>query len=252
MNARHQQIIQVVNQRGNISVSELSQLTGVSEVTIRQDLNLLEKDSYLRRIHGSAVALDSDDVGARMQTRYQIKQQLATFAASLVNEGEAIFIEGGSTCALLARTLADRPGLTIITVSHYIAHLLKDSRCEVMVLGGLYQKESESVVGPLTRFSLQHIHFHKAFIGIDGWHEKTGFTGRNLLRSDVINVVMEKESETIALTDSSKFGLVHPYPLSPEIPFSLIITDDGLAPEYQRIIDKQGIILTTVSDVYPK
>jgi DeoR/GlpR family transcriptional regulator of sugar metabolism len=248
MNARHQQIIQVVNQRGNISVSELSQLTGVSEVTIRQDLNQLERESYLRRIHGSALALDSDDVGARMQTRYQVKQLLATFAASLVKDGEAIFIEGGSTCALLARTLANRTGLTIITVSHYIAHLLKDSQCEVIVLGGLYQKESESVVGPLTRFSLQHIHFHKAFIGIDGWHEKTGFTGRNLLRSDVINAVMEKESEKIALTDSSKFGLVHPYPLSPEIPFSRIITDDALAIDYQKIINKQGILLNKVSE----
>jgi len=248
MNPRHQQIIQVVNLRGNISVSELSQLTGVSEVTIRQDLNLLERDSYLRRIHGSAVALDSDDVGARMQTRYQIKQVIASYAASLVNDGEAIFIEGGSTCALLARTLSDRSGLTIITVSHYIAHLLKDSQCEVIVLGGLYQKESESVVGPLTRFSLQHIHFHKAFIGIDGWHENTGFTGRNMLRSDVINAVMEKESEKIALTDSSKFGQLHPYPLSPEIPFSRIITDDALDIDYQRIINEQGVLLNKVSE----
>lgn len=247
MNPRHQQIIQVVNLRGNISVSELSQLTGVSEVTVRQDLNLLEKENYLRRTHGSAVALDSDDVGARMQTRYSLKQVIAACAASLVQEGESVFIEGGSTCALLARYLADRRGLTIITVSHYIAHLLKDSACEVIVLGGLYQKESASVVGPLTRFSLQHIHFHKAFIGIDGWHEKTGFTGRNMLRSDVINGLMEREGEKIALTDSSKFGLVHPYPLSPEIPFSQIITDDALAPEYQRIIDEQGIMLTKVS-----
>lgn len=248
MNPRHQQIIQVVNLRGNISVSELSQLAGVSEVTIRQDLNLLEKDGFLRRIHGSAVALDSDDVGARMQTRYQIKQAIAAQAAILVSDGESVFIEGGSTCALLARTLAERRRLTIITVSHYIAHLLKDSACEVIVLGGLYQKESASVVGPLTRFSLQHIHFHKAFIGIDGWHENTGFTGRNMLRSDVINAVMEKEVEKIALTDSSKFGQVHPYPLSPEVPFSHVITDDALALEYQQIFDKQGILLTKVSE----
>ncbi|WP_299996321.1 DNA-binding transcriptional regulator YciT [uncultured Cedecea sp.] len=250
MNSRHQQIIHLVNLRGNISVSELARQTGVSEVTVRQDLNLLEKESYLRRTHGSAVALDSDDVGARMQTRYPLKQVIATRAATLVNDGESVFIEGGSTCALLARTLADRRGLTIITVSHYIAHLLKDSACEVVVLGGLYQKESASVVGPLTRFSLQHIHFHKAFIGIDGWHENTGFTGRNMLRSDVINALMEKEGEKIVLTDSSKFGQVHPYPLSPEIPFSHIITDDGLASEYQRVINKQGILLTKVSETH--
>ena len=127
--------------------------------------------------------------------RYQIKQAIAAQTAILVSDGESVFIEGGSTCALLARALADRRGLMIITVSHYIAYLLKDSACEVIVLGGLYQKESASVVGALTRFPLQHIHFHKAFIGIDGRHENTGFTGRNMLRSDVINAVMEKESE---------------------------------------------------------
>lgn len=246
MSSRHQQIIHVVNLRGNISVSELSQLTGVSEVTIRQDLTQLEKGSYLRRIHGSAVALDSDDVGARMQTRYPTKQALATYAASLVQDGEAVFIEGGSTCALLARALSEQAGVTIITVSHYIAHLLKSSACEVIVLGGLYQKESASVVGPLTRFSLQHIHFHKAFIGVDGWHETTGFTGRNMLRSDVVNTVMEKDCEKIALTDASKFGLIHPYPLAPEASFTRLITDDALSVEHHNVIKKQGILINSI------
>lgn len=247
MNVRHQQIIQLVNERGNISVSALSQLTGVSEVTIRQDLNLLERDNYLRRTHGSAVALDSDDVSARMQTRYAIKQALAVYAASQVNDGESVFIEGGSTNALLARALSSRNNLTIVTVSHYIANVLKDSLCDVIVLGGLYQKDSESVVGPLTRFSIQHIYFHKAFIGIDGWHEQTGFTGRNMLRCDVVNAVMEKDIETIALTDSSKFGCIHPYPLSPKGSFTRIITDNGIATDYHNIIREQGVSLDIVS-----
>lgn len=95
MNPRHQQIIQAVNTSGNVSVSDLSQLTGVSEVTIRQDLNVLEREKYLRRAHGFAVALESDDVGARMMTRYHIKLALAIYAASLVNDGESVFIEGG-------------------------------------------------------------------------------------------------------------------------------------------------------------
>ncbi|STU76804.1 transcriptional regulator YciT [Klebsiella pneumoniae] len=126
-------------------------MTGVSEVTIRQDLNLLEKQSYLRRTHGYAVPLDSEDVETRMMTHFAIKRELASRAAALVNTGETVFIENGSSNALLARTLAERGDITIITVSSYIAHLLKETPGEVILLGGIYQKRSESMVGPLTR-----------------------------------------------------------------------------------------------------
>jgi len=245
MNSRHEQIIQLVNERGSISVSELSQLTGVSEVTIRQDLNALERDDYLKRVHGSAVAPESDDVNSRMRTRYKIKQALAEFAASQVGAGEAVFIEGGSTNALLARALSSRSDLTIITVSHFIAHLLRDAQCEVIILGGQYQKSSESVVGPLTRYCIQQLHFHKAFIGVDGWHADTGFTGRNMMRCDVVNAVMAKATWTIALTDSSKFGVLHPYPISVEHTFCQLITDNGIPADIQSTLMEQGIQVDT-------
>ena len=107
MNSRQQLILQMVIDQGRVSVVDLAKTTGVSEVTIRQDLNLLEKQSYLRRAHGYAVPLDSDDVETRMMNNYALKRELAEFAASLVNNGETVFIENGSSNALLARTLAD-------------------------------------------------------------------------------------------------------------------------------------------------
>ncbi|GLR10290.1 DeoR family transcriptional regulator [Mixta theicola] len=248
MNARQLQIIQLVNERGSVSVSELSRITKVSEVTVRQDLNTLEKSSYLKRVHGSAVSMESDNVEARMQARFPLKQSLAEYAASQVHPGESVFIEGGSTNALLARYLANDDSITIVTVSHYIAGLLKNSRCEVIVLGGLYQKSSESVVGPLTRSCIQQVHFQKAFIGIDGWHPDTGFTGKNMLRSDIVNAVMAKDIETFALTDSSKFGLIHPYPLAPDKPFRHVISDRGISPEYRQILQRQNINVHQVQE----
>jgi DeoR/GlpR family transcriptional regulator of sugar metabolism len=71
------------------------------------------------------------------------------------------------------------------------------------------------MVGPLTRQYIQQVHFSKAFIGIDGWQPETGFTGRDMMRADVVNAVLEKGSEAIVLSDSSKFSAVHPYPLGP-------------------------------------
>ena len=241
MNSRQQHILQVVIDKGRTSVGDLARMTGVSEVTIRQDLNLLEKQRYLRRAHGFAVPLDSDDVETRMLNNYPLKRELAQFAASLVQNGETVFIENGSSNALLARALADQRDVTIITVSSYIAHLLKDTRCEVILLGGIYQKKSESMVGPLTRQFIEQVHFSKAFIGIDGWQPETGFTGRDMMRADVVNAVLAKSSEAIVLTDSSKFGAVHPYTLGPIAQFQRVITDDGLNAASQLQLEQAGL-----------
>jgi len=246
MNSRQQQILQMVIDRGRVSVVELAKTTGVSEVTIRQDLNLLEKMSYLRRAHGYAVPLDSEDVETRMMNNYALKRELAEFAASLVNNGETVFIENGSSNALLARTLAEQKEVTIVTVSSYIAHLLKETRCEVILLGGIYQKKSESMVGPLTRQYVQQVHFSKAFIGIDGWQPETGFTGRDMMRSDVVNAVLEKGCEAVVLTDSTKFGAVHPYMMGPISRFSRVITDNGLKAEHQQQLERDGLIVDIV------
>lgn len=246
MNARQQSILQMVIDKGRMSVADLSRMTGVSEVTIRQDLNLLEKQSYLRRTHGYAVPLDSEDVETRMLNNFSLKRELAAFAAKLVSPGETVFIENGSSNALLARALSEQPGITIITVSSYIAHLLKETPGEVILLGGIYQKKSESMVGPLTRQYIQQVHFSKAFIGVDGWQPETGFTGRDMLRADVVNAVLEKGCESIVLSDSSKFGAVHPYPLGPSHQFNRVITDDGLSADKQQQLEKSGLTVNII------
>lgn len=246
MNSRQQTILQLVIDKGRMSVADLAKMTGVSEVTIRQDLNLLEKQSYLRRTHGYAVPLDSEDVETRMMNNFALKRELAEFAASLVRPGETVFIENGSSNALLARALATQPDITIITVSSYIAHLLKETPGEVILLGGIYQKKSESMVGPLTRQYIQQVHFSKAFIGIDGWQPETGFTGRDMMRADIVNAVLEKGSEAIVLSDSSKFGAIHPYALGSMNQFSRVITDDNLATEKQLQLEQAGLTVNIV------
>ncbi|XNM87691.1 DeoR family transcriptional regulator [Escherichia coli] len=124
MNSRQQTILQMVIDQGQVSVTYFWQKPlEFLKLTIRQDLNTLEKLSYLRRAHGFAVSLDSDDVETRMMSNYTLKRELAEFSASLVQPGETIFIENGSSNALLARTLGEqKKNVTIITVSSYIAY----------------------------------------------------------------------------------------------------------------------------------
>mgnify|MGYP003455552451 FL=1 len=207
---------------------ELSEALGVTVVTIRRDLNELEDGNYLKREHGYAIVVDEDDIESRMLSNFSSKQALAEFAAGLVEKNECIFIEGGSTNALLARLLTKRDDITIITMSTYISNLLKDSPCNVILLGGMLQKHSEAMVGPITRASLQLVHFSKAFIGIDGYTPETGFTGRDMMRTDTLNCVLQKSPYNIILTDSSKFGRIFPNALSPMELIHQVITDHEL------------------------
>lgn len=159
MNTRQQTILQLVIERGRTGVAELAKETGVSTVTIRQDLNVLEQQNFLRRVHGYAEPINNDDVETRMMNNYTIKHRLAITAAALVKDGDTVFIENGSCNALLARELAMHKHVTIVTVSSYIAHQLRETPCEVILLGGIYQKKSASMVGPLTRQFIAQVHF---------------------------------------------------------------------------------------------
>lgn len=241
MNSRQNEILQIVNKRKRVQVTDLSDLVGVSGVTIRQDLNFLEQQGYLKRVHGAAMALQSDDVNARLEVRFDIKQQLANKAADLVAPNETVLIEGGSANALLARTLADRGDVTIITPSAYIAHLIRNSSANIILLGGVYQHQGESLVGPLTKLCIQNIHFSTAFLGIDGYHQDTGFTSRDMMRAEIAETIISKNRRNIVLTDSSKFGQIYPSSIGKTSEISILLTDDSAPTEDIETLKNQGV-----------
>ena len=246
MNERQQEIIYKVNELNQISVNDLAEQFNVSVVTIRHDLNFLEQNGYLKREHGYAVAVDSDNLDARMKIKFPLKQKIAEYAASLVNNDEHIFIEGGSTNALLARHLAYTRRITLITSSYYIAQLLKNTDLKVIVIGGEYQKKSESVVGELACLAIKHLHFDKAFIGIDGFLPTTGFSGRNQMRTELVNTILTKPCENIIITDSSKFGQKQPYQLKPIESIHRVITDQSINLNDEQYLTAKKIIVDKV------
>ncbi|AHN25203.1 Transcriptional regulatory protein YciT [Gilliamella apicola] len=246
MNERQQQIIYKVNELNQVSVNDLAEQFNVSVVTIRHDLNFLEQNGYLKREHGYAVAVDSDNLDARMKIKFPLKQKIAEYAASLVNNDEHIFIEGGSTNALLARHLAYTRRITLITSSYYIAQLLKNTDLNVIVIGGEYQKKSESVVGELACLAIKHLHFDKAFIGIDGFLKTTGFSGRNQMRTELVNTILTKPCENIIITDSSKFGQKQPFKLKPIESIHRVITDQAINLNDEQYLTAKRIIVDKV------
>ncbi|WP_375748538.1 DNA-binding transcriptional regulator YciT [Vibrio sp. HN007] len=241
MNSRQNEILQLVNEHKRVQVTELVETVGVSGVTIRQDLNFLEQQGYLKRVHGAAVALQSDDIDSRLEVRFDVKQALATKAADLVAANETVLIEGGSANALLARTLADRGDVTIITPSAYIAHLIRNSSANIILLGGVYQHQGESLVGPLTKLCIENIHFSTAFLGIDGYQQDTGFTSRDMMRAEIADTIIAKKRRNIVLTDSSKFGQIYPSSIGDVGEISVLLTDESAPKADIEHLKNQGV-----------
>ena len=153
MAKRDSRILSILTSRRRVEVSELSELLGVSEVTVRKDLDGLRERGLVVRQHGSATLSNLNDVGGRLAYHYDEKRRIAREAARLVRDDSTIMVESGSCCALLVRELADtRRGLTIVTNSAFIAGYVRDSaNVSCTLLGGTYQRDSQVTVGPRLR-----------------------------------------------------------------------------------------------------
>jgi DeoR/GlpR family transcriptional regulator of sugar metabolism len=207
LNERQNSILQILGENNQTSVNELSEKLEVSSVTIRQDLNYLETEGLLKRIHGGAVLKDADDLVNRLGINYDNKLRIAKKVASFVNEGETILIESGSVNALLARELVKIKKVTIITTNVYIARQFrKNEQANIIILGGIYQHESETLVGKITKICIDQINIDKAFIGIDGYTKESGFTIRDLFRAEISSYIIQKAKDVFIVSDSSKFG----------------------------------------------
>lgn len=244
LNERQSKILNLLSRNDLTSVNDLSSKLKVSAVTIRQDLNYLESEGLVKRVHGGAVLEDADDLSNRLGFNYDKKLRIARKASLLVKDGDTILIESGSTNALLARELIQRRSVTLITSNVFIARQFrKNDKANIILLGGIYQPGSESMVGKITKVCLDQINFDKAFIGIDGYTVETGFTLRDLFRAEISSYIVQKSRETIIVSDSSKFGKTELTNICYPSEIKHIATDSDLDPVYKEEFIKAGIDL---------
>ncbi len=225
------------------AVNDLAVKLNVSQATIRQDLTLLENNGFLKRVHGGAILDETDDISHRMGINYEEKLLIARAAVQFVGEGETIFIESGSINALFAQEVVkERRTTTIITNNAFIARQIgKNAEGRVILLGGIYQPESECLVGNLVRECLKKLNFSKAFIGVDGFTSNTGFTGKNMMRAEINSEVIQKSPETFILTDSTKFGKITLSKYCEAKDIQYLITDKDLSDDYGKIFRDLGV-----------
>jgi DeoR/GlpR family transcriptional regulator of sugar metabolism len=245
MSKRDARILETLTSQGKVEVAYLSQLLGVSEVTVRKDLDALQAKGLVQRVHGFAQLANPNDVGGRLAYHYEEKRLIARRAAELVPDGSTVMVESGSCCALLARELADSAnGVTIVTNSAFIANYVRDSaRVSCVLLGGSYQRDSQVMVGPLVHTCAQEFYVDRLFIGADGWIEGAGFTNADQMRADAVRSMAESAAEVVVLTESEKFGQRGAIPMRLPGKRVSVITDERISDEWSQSLERSGVAL---------
>ncbi|MCS7458663.1 DeoR/GlpR family DNA-binding transcription regulator [Paenibacillus doosanensis] len=208
---RWQKIVQLVNERGSIRVTELSAICEVTEETIRRDLDKLESEGKLLRSHGGAVSIPSSQAETpyieRETTNADEKRRIAQAAVGHVNEHDRIILDASSTAWYMAQHLPDIP-LTVLTNSIKVAiELSTKEKVKVISTGGLLSPRSLSYVGPLAERSLSTYHVDKAFISCKGLHLRRGLSEFNELQALIKQKMIGIADTIYVLADYSKFGL---------------------------------------------
>lgn len=206
-------ILEALRDKNAITVTELTELVGVSESTIRRDLNTLDKQGKLNKVHGGATAIEQEfitseaSVSVKKQMNVEEKKAIARYAATMINDEDFIFIDAGTTTRWLIEFIEDSKA-TFVTNGIPQAQLLMNKKLRTYMIGGLSKPVTEAIVGADAVNNMKKYNFSKCFLGTNGIHLDYGFTTIDVEEAMVKMEALSRSYTGIVLADSSKFGKV--------------------------------------------
>ncbi|MFD2706064.1 DeoR/GlpR family DNA-binding transcription regulator [Salibacterium lacus] len=208
---RYERILQTVDEKGSVRVSELSEQFGVTEETIRRDLDHLEKEKRVKRSHGGAVSIKNEKTetsySKREITNVEEKNGIARKALEFVEENDRIILDASSTAWYMAKELPDIP-LTVLTNSMKVSMELSEKQhIQVISAGGMLTPRSLSFVGPLTESCINKYHVDKVFLSCQGIHADKGLSDSSELQAHVKQKMIEAGDDVYVLADHTKFNV---------------------------------------------
>ena len=232
-NQRINSILAMVTRKRTVTVAELKERLGVSEVTIRKDLDVLVGEGILMRTHGGAAMAEDygslRTVGMRQGTHLDEKLAIAKAARRLVNEGDIVYLDAGTTCLQLARELTDL-SLTVVTNSLDVLNALQGvDGIALYCLGGSFRREAQAFIGPQAVESLSQFQIQKCFVGTTGFSSDGVFSTQNLLEAQLKRQVLSASRHRTVLADTSKFGVSAFTIFARPGDVDLVITDSAFA-----------------------
>jgi DeoR/GlpR family transcriptional regulator of sugar metabolism len=245
MLARQRQalILERVREDGAVRVADLVKMFGVSDMTVRRDLEALDARGLLEKVHGGATpargsSLDEPGFVAKSVLQEDEKAAIATAAAALVDPGTAIGLSAGTTTYALARRLVDIPGLTLVTNSVPVANVLYGAgrSDQTVILTGGVRTPSDALVGPFAVAALQTIHVDLVFMGVHGMDPHSGFTTPNLLEADTNRALVKAGRRLVVLADHTKWGVIGISSIARLDEADILITDAGIPADVRAVL----------------
>lgn len=244
---RINKLVEILSSLGSSSINELAKTLGVSHMTVRRDLELLEASGRVRLFHGG-VAITEDPTGSRYRlddaemVDHEEKLAIAEYAASLVSDGDVVFFDGGSTVELVPEFLPRGLDITVVCYTYNVmSRVLRAEHTSLIALGGRYHPSSNSFESPENIALLKRTRITKAFVSASAVQNDLGVTCSNQFEVATKRAAIESSLERYLLVDSSKFGNVHAAFFADVTDFQAIITDDRIQESELEPFTERGV-----------
>jgi len=225
---RQRLILQMIKEKSVVKIQDIVELTGASESTIRRDLTQLEQEKYLKRVHGGAAKLQGKlqepSMIEKSTKNLQEKQRIAKYAASLIEAGDSIYLDAGSTTFEMIPFL---PKKEIVVVTNGLMHLnlLLEREIPTYIIGGYAKQKTKAIIGRGALESLEQYRFDKCFLGVNGIHPEFGYTTPDQEEAIIKQMALKMSREAFVLADNTKFSEVS-FAKIVDIHEATIITED--------------------------
>jgi len=244
---RQQQIIEILRNKLTVRGSILSGLLGVSEMTIRRDLDALERRGFVERTHGGAAFRQERltgkfNYGHSTRVNPMEKRRIAACASKMIEPNDTVYIGEGYTAAQILRHVDPHLRFTIFSNNIGVTAEMENKAAELIMLSGTYDPATNALTGPLTMEVIRQVNATKVFLGVDGLSLNRGLTTPNLEIAVIErSMIQYTRGKVIVMTDHSKFGLVAEISIAPLKHIDVLITNRKIPEDYQKNLDLMGV-----------
>ena len=246
---RRSAILSELDNKGEVNVKELSELLEVSEVTIRNDLDHLEKSNLLIRAHGGAFKTNNIalSVAEKRNINIEAKRRIGKAAVSLIKDEDSIILDSGSTTLEISNHLGSFNRLTVVSNAlNIINNISQYQKVKVLTPGGTLNELSMSFVGPMAERNLRQLYCNKLFLGVDGINPSLGVFTHLIEEASLNQIMIDIAAEIIVVADSSKFKRAGHALICGLDKVDKLITDDQIEDRYKELLVKNNVELIIV------
>jgi len=253
---RQARILERVREDGAVRVADLVRELGVSDMTVRRDLEILDDRGLVEKVHGGATAVEGSALfeptfAAKSSLQQAEKDAIARSAASLVEPGMAIAVSAGTTTYALAQRLVDIPRITVVTNSIRVTDVLHHGgrADQTIILTGGVRTRSEALVGPFAVAALRTVHVDLVFVGVHGMDPHSGFTCPNLSEAETDRALIEAARHLVVVADHTKWGVIGISSIARLDQADVLVTDARLEPDARAVLQREVRRLVVVDPI---